>query len=502
MTFTLRFISSLFLLSTLCSAQNPSSQHILEYASEARLFSEGLAAVQLGAQWELQNNIHDINSSNSIGKWGYIDKSGHIAITLQFDDANDFSNGLAPVKSKSKWGLINKNGKFIVEPIYDSLLAFLDGFITILTSPDHHMKMGYLDKSGKTILEAKYQGLKILDKDTFAVRENNLWGVMNNQGKWIVQPLLSSIENFQNNIAVMGIKKFDSIKYGAIDKNGTILIQPSYDRLFLYKEGVFLYRNGKDEGVLNEKGESIVEPKYQLIRSFKNGFAAIYANKKWGFIDSKGHIIVEPKYDYVADFNDNRALVGRKTGLFNIMHYGFINPQGEEIIQTKYNSATDFSEGLASVCRADFGSPSCGYIDENETMLIKDNFTYAESFKNGLARVTTSTYFPLKYFPKYINKKGDVVLETDEAIQGASWRTNTIMAHFALDSKLLVNKQSSDGVSSFRKDGKIGLIDKSGKIIAEPLYKSISSFKDGLAKAITQEGKVLYIDSQGAIVLQ
>ena len=213
MTFTLRFISSLFLLSTLCSAQNPSSQHILEYASEARLFSEGFAAVQLGAQWELENNIHDINSSNSIGKWGYIDKSGHIAITLQFDDANDFSNGLAPVKSKSKWGLINKNGKFIVEPIYDSLLTFSDGFISMFTSSDHHLKMGYLDKSGKTILEPKYQGLKILDKDTFAVRENNLWGVMNNQGKWIVQPLLSSIENFQNNIAVMGIKKFDSIKY-------------------------------------------------------------------------------------------------------------------------------------------------------------------------------------------------------------------------------------------------------------------------------------------------
>ena len=76
------------------------------------------------------------------------------------------------------------------------------------------------------------------------------------------------------------------------------------------------------------------------------------------------------------------------------------------------------------------------------------------------------------------------------------------MAHFALDSKLLVNKQASDGVSSFRKDGKIGLINRSGKIIARPLYKSISYFKDGLAKAITQEGKLLYIDSQGAIVLQ
>lgn len=503
---SLYFASMLLGLSAISYAQITSSTNILQYASDSKLFSEGLAAVQLGAQWELETNkqttFKEQNSSNPFGKWGYMDKSGHLTIGVRFDAANDFSNGLAPVKLQNKWGLIDKAGKFVLEPKYDALQAFSDGFISIVTTQERRLQLGYLDKTGKTVVEPKYDGIKILDKNIFAVRGNNMWGVMTNDGKWIIQPLLSSIESFNNDRAIIGIKKFDSIKYGVIDKNGTILIQPSYDRLLSSKDGVFIFRNGRNFGVINEKGEIVVEPKPQMIRIFKNGLAAFFDGQKWGFIDRKGHVVVEPKYDSVGDFNDNRAFVGLKTGLFHTMHYGYINSQGEEVTELKYDRVTNFNEGLAGVCDIDFGHPHCGYIDEKNNMIIKDDFSFVESFDNGLARVTTSTYLPIIISPKYINKKGEVVLDTNETIKGSSWQLNPIMAHFVLDSKLSVNKLSSEGISSFRKEGKIGLIDQSGKIIVEPIYKSISLFKDGLARAVSMDGKVFYIDTKGKIIVQ
>ena len=47
----------------------------------------------------------------SNGKYGYIAKSGKLAINPQFDDAGKFSQGLAPVKIGNSWGYVDTAGK-------------------------------------------------------------------------------------------------------------------------------------------------------------------------------------------------------------------------------------------------------------------------------------------------------------------------------------------------------------------------------------------------------
>ena len=36
-----------------------------------------------------------------------------------FEDAWNFGEGLAPVKTNGKWGFIDPSGKFVLQPIYD-----------------------------------------------------------------------------------------------------------------------------------------------------------------------------------------------------------------------------------------------------------------------------------------------------------------------------------------------------------------------------------------------
>lgn len=61
-------------------------------------FSEGLAAVE------------------NDGKYGYVDKSGEMAVAPRFDCATEFSEGLAAVEINDEWGFIDKSGTFIIKP--------------------------------------------------------------------------------------------------------------------------------------------------------------------------------------------------------------------------------------------------------------------------------------------------------------------------------------------------------------------------------------------------
>jgi hypothetical protein len=49
-------------------------------------------------------------------KFGFIYPNGKVAIPIQFDYCEDFSNGYALIKEKDNWGAINKEGTIIIEP--------------------------------------------------------------------------------------------------------------------------------------------------------------------------------------------------------------------------------------------------------------------------------------------------------------------------------------------------------------------------------------------------
>ena len=69
------------------------------------------------------------------GKVGYINPKGEIVINPQFDEAKNFSEGLARVNiggrrnrfrrdGGGKWGYINSKGKFVINPQFDEAWDF------------------------------------------------------------------------------------------------------------------------------------------------------------------------------------------------------------------------------------------------------------------------------------------------------------------------------------------------------------------------------------------
>jgi hypothetical protein len=112
-------------------------------------FSQGLAPVKKGFNW------------------GYIDDTGHVAIPFHFGAADRFSEGLAAVEvlPQAKKGYINKSGTIIINPNFDFAFAFSEGLAPVvfggrwIDSPEEHTGVafsdgnwGYIDKTGKVVV--------------------------------------------------------------------------------------------------------------------------------------------------------------------------------------------------------------------------------------------------------------------------------------------------------------------------------------------------------------
>lgn len=107
----------------------------IDFATE---FSEGLASTKVGSKcayinkegkyaippfpcsWagRFQQGLARVEVTKSV--WGYIDRVGKMVISPQFNNAEDFSEGLAHVESGHKHMFIDKNGKIVLSSVADT----------------------------------------------------------------------------------------------------------------------------------------------------------------------------------------------------------------------------------------------------------------------------------------------------------------------------------------------------------------------------------------------
>ena len=64
------------------------------------------------------------------GRWGFVNKSGETVINPQFDRAEIFAEGLAPVKM-GRWGFVDPAGKVAINPQFDRADGFSEGLASV-----------------------------------------------------------------------------------------------------------------------------------------------------------------------------------------------------------------------------------------------------------------------------------------------------------------------------------------------------------------------------------
>lgn len=88
------------------------------------------------------------------GRYGFIDNKGNEIIPLKYDNARDFSEGLAAVEGPGGWGYIDKNNKVIIPFKFDWADDFVDGYSRVLYAGIFYIidKEGYCYESYEDLL--------------------------------------------------------------------------------------------------------------------------------------------------------------------------------------------------------------------------------------------------------------------------------------------------------------------------------------------------------------
>lgn len=129
-------------------------------------------------------------------------------------------------------------------------------------------------------------------------------------------------------------------KFGLINKNDKDVIKFKYGYLDCSNNGfILLERNGK-YGYMNFDEEILIEPYYEDAGVYVDGVAYAAVNTesgiKYGYIDISGQFIIEPQFDYAEDFHSNGLAVVGKVDNYGSIGKGVIDKNGKLVVACKH----------------------------------------------------------------------------------------------------------------------------------------------------------------------
>lgn len=219
---------------------------------EAQPFAEGIAIVRKNGTLRVitedgtVQKILDEDILSAAGCYGngmapvqiaegyiYIDSEGD-KVLGPYDKASSFCNGVAAVMTGEQWQIIDTAGTVVLggleNVILDGLgrcsgqnviLAFLDGSYSLYT----------LD--GRRISNEGYEDADVFGTDGFlAVKKNGLWGYIDTEGNWVLEPQYRAAKSFSNGLAGVCIDDM----WGFIDRSGKIVITCEYEDVDYWNE--------------------------------------------------------------------------------------------------------------------------------------------------------------------------------------------------------------------------------------------------------------------------
>jgi hypothetical protein len=191
------------------------------------------------------------------GKWGFIDKTGKIAVQPQYDSVFNYQNGYAAVKRNGKLGFVNKEGKVVIPIVYDNVGAFRNGMVVVYNKG----KYGVIDSLNKIILPLSYDA----------------------------PPSYDSADGFF-------IVKKDG-KFGFVDKNNRLIIPVKYQSASHFSNGLARVESGYQYGYINKSNKAVIPIKYYSISDiFSNRVCAAEKSGVRYVLDTSGKVILKASH--------------------------------------------------------------------------------------------------------------------------------------------------------------------------------------------------------------
>lgn len=394
-----------------------------------------------------------------------------------FDEVRSFKNGAAAVALNGKWGFVDNSGKKIIETKYDSVLDFSEGYSAVLTASG---KWKYIDKSGKDLTLPIYDYALGFKNGVARVSRDGKYCFIGIDGKEKGR-MYTVVFEYQDDISVVNnggiIDENGGVsggKFAYMDKSGKI-ISKWYDDTFDFYEGMGMVRSGDKYGFLDKSCKEVVELKYEKAWNFSNGMAGVMLNGKFGYVDKTGKLVIPAKYDQVYNFNNevavvvNNAEIDEVTGEIFAGEYFLIDKKGNQLSKV-YDTIYESSDGVLVFKKED----KYGVIDLTGKEIIPASYYYlGDCFDN---RISIKEYVNDLPMFGYIDKNGKVIIPVKYE-----------------EAYIFKN-----GVAVVREAGKYGLIDKNGKTLIAVKYDTMYYTDENKENVVGVEG--LIYDEEGEVI--
>ncbi len=312
------------------------------------------------------------------GKWGLLDEELSLAVPCRWDYIGSLSENRRLVKQGDLYGFLDSAHKTVIAPAYPLAGNFAEGLCAVQNSEG---KWGYIDASGAVAIPLIYDEAADFSCGFALVKQDGYYFYINKSGKAVIDATLTEAYSFYEDRACIQAGE----SYGYINPTGEMVIDAEFELAFDFSEGAAVIKKGK-YGLIDADGNILINPVWeQLSPQMKNGYLKGKKDGKWVFLDSRGTVLSKG-FDAIGDFSEGFCLVKTDGG------YGYIDETFSLVIPAVWESAGDFSGGYAVVSSGE----QYGYIDKTGTPMTEMQYADAVRVTAGWGAVCeaeTGYYF-------------------------------------------------------------------------------------------------------------
>ncbi len=280
-------------------------------------------------------------------RWGYVSREGKLVLPFIYEDAFNFSGGLALViqknaKGATSYDYINMDGEVVLRGDWTYATPFPeDGSPTVVSKSG---KYGYLTTDGTMLTDYVWDNASAFRNGRAAVATTNVkgqkrWGFLDETGALAIPQQWDFVFAFAGNglarvyigevTSSWGPKPQIGGFYGLIDTQGNYVVAPDrwndmagFDMEGLAKVGVLGEDGVIRYGYIDAEGKVVVEPVWEALGSFREDVCWVKRDGKYGYIDRSGEIVLPLQWERVGNFNSGVAIVHDSSTWYIIDHQG------------------------------------------------------------------------------------------------------------------------------------------------------------------------------------
>ena len=362
-------------------------------------------------------------------------------------------------------------------------------------------KSGIIDKTGKVIIEPKYNTIKLPNPkkpificiyDYNAVSGEYKTKVLNEKNEEI-------LKNYEN--------------VNTIDIKEVVSSIP-------YEKTVLQYKKDGKYGIINFEGKSIIKPIYEEIRNmpYREGELIVKKQGKYGVVSINGGKLLDCKYDYITGDNyyseeKKYELDGYIVGLNNEdgkMQYGYINNKREQILDVEFDKIYRMNDvkddeniyllaekdGKIQLYKnnkllLDNNYQSINYIEDSKLLILQKDGRYGVTDLNG-KQILSVDY-------EQIRIPGDYIIAIKDGKQVIFDLVGTQKENLAYTNILKTENENYN--ITVDKNDKYGVINKDGNILIGNKYNYIQYLYDNYFIVGGETGKSGIINDKGEEIL-